>query len=76
MPITITNDINGHSTGPQKVISDEDIALPRTLAFNATHHASWSWNEEALTYLPPSNPPADGNPYIWDEARGAWVAFS
>ena len=55
--------------------SDEEIALIRTLAFNATHHASWSWNEEALTYLPPSNPPDDGNPYIWNEAGEAWVAF-
>ena len=76
MPITITHDSNGHSTGPPKVSSAEDIALIRTLAVAATHHASWPWNEDALTYLPPSNPPDDGNPYIWDEAREAWVAFS
>ena len=56
--------------------TSEQLAALRTAAINATHHASWSWNESALTYLPPSNPPDDGNPYIWDEAREAWVAFS
>jgi len=54
----------------------ETIAANRTSLVNATHYASWVWNESAVTYLPPSNPPDDGNPYIWDEAREAWVAFS
>ena len=61
--------------GDTYVQSDEYLAALRTAAINATHHASWSWNEEAGTYLPPSDPP-DGNAYIWDEARGSWVAFS
>jgi hypothetical protein len=71
MPQTITNE-----DGSQYVLSDDSIAAIKTVRMSATHHASWSWNESALTYLPPSNPPDDGNPYIWDEARGAWVAFS
>lgn len=53
----------------------EEIAADRTLAVNATHYASWVWNESAVTYLPPSNPPDDGQGYIWDEATTAWVVF-
>jgi len=60
-----------------EVVADptaEEIAANRTLAVNATHHASWSWNEEAVTYVPPSNPPDTNYPgYIWDENTTAWV---
>ena len=50
-------------------------AANKVLAQNATHPASWQWNEAAVSYLPPSNPPGDGLPYIWNEATTAWVAF-
>ena len=57
--------------------TSEQLAVIRTAAVNATHYASWSWNEEAVTYLPPSNPPDTNYPgYIWDEGTTAWVAFS
>ena len=49
-------------------------AANKVLAQNATHPASWQWNEAAVSYLPPSNPP-DGRAYIWNEATTAWVAF-
>ena len=70
MPRTVT-----HPNGDTYVQSDEYLAALRTAAINATHHASWSWNEEAGTYLPPSNPPDDGQGYIWNEAGEAWVEF-
>ena len=70
MPKTITNE-----DGSQYLLSDEDIADIKTVRMSATHHASWPWNESALTYLPPSNPP-DGRAYIWNAATTAWVAFS
>ena len=60
--------------------TDEEIAAQvaeiRANAFNATHHASWVWNEEAVSYLPPSDPPDRNQPYMWDEAREAWGAYS
>ena len=69
MPQTVTNE-----DGSQYVLSDEDIAAIKTVRMSATHHASWPWNESALTYLPPSDPP-DGRGYIWNEARETWVLF-
>jgi len=54
----------------------EEIAANRTLAVNATHYASWVWNEEAVSYLPPSDPPDTNQPYMWDEDITAWVAYS
>jgi len=56
--------------------SAEVIAARRTLAINATHPASWQWNEAAVSYVPPSNPPDTNQPYLWDEDREAWVAYS
>ncbi len=56
-------------------ITAEEIAANRTLAVNATHHASWPWNEAAVSYIPPIAYPSDGLPYLWDEDTTAWVAF-
>ena len=53
----------------------EQIAANRTLAVNATHYASWVWNEDAVSYLPPINPP-DKTSHMWDEATTAWVPYS
>ena len=57
-------------------LSSDDIAAARTLAVNATHPASWQWNESAVAYLPPSNPPDKNRPYIWNESTRQWDAYS
>ena len=54
----------------------EETAAYRVLARNATHPASWVWNESAVSYLPPSNPPDKNRSYMWDEGREAWVVYS
>ena len=54
----------------------EETAAYRVLARNATHHASWVWNESAVSYVPPSNPPDKNQSYMWDEGREAWVVYS
>ena len=36
----------------------EQIAEARENAFNATHPASWTWNEELVTYVAPVSIPA------------------
>ena len=60
----------------QPELTAEEIAALRTFAVNATHHTSWVWNEEAVSYLPPSNPPDKNRPYMWDEDTTTWVAYS
>ena len=63
----------------EEVVADptaEEIAAARTLAVNATHPASWVWNESAVSYLPPSNPPDKNQSYMWDEDREEWIAYS
>tara|TARA_R100001086_G_scaffold246707_2_gene179389 strand:+ start:217 stop:417 length:201 start_codon:yes stop_codon:yes gene_type:complete len=54
----------------------EEIATARTNAVNATHYASWVWNESEIKYIPPIAYPSDGLPYLWDEDTAGWVAFS
>ena len=54
----------------------EEIAAARTNAVNATHPASWQWNEDKVSWVPPSNPPDKNQSYLWDEDRVAWVAYS
>ena len=51
------------------------IAEARENAFNATHPASWTWDEELVTYVAPVSIPTDGYPYLWDEATTNWVPF-
>ena len=53
----------------------EEIAAAITARQNVTHPASWSWDSTSNLYVAPSNPPDDGQGYIWDEATTAWVAF-
>ena len=57
-------------------LTAEEIAASRTNAVNATHSASWVWNEPAIKYIPPIAYPSDGLPYLWDEDTTGWVAFS
>lgn len=53
----------------------EEFDIRRSWAVNAEHYASWVWNEEAVSYLPPINPP-DKTSHMWDEATTAWVPYS
>jgi hypothetical protein len=53
----------------------EQIAEARENAFNAEHPASWTWDEELVTYVAPVAPPTDGFPYLWDEASTSWTPF-
>jgi len=59
----------------ERTPTTEEAAAAVTARQNATHPASWSWDSTAKMYVAPSNPPDDGQGYIWDEAREAWVAF-
>ena len=53
----------------------EEIAEMRENAYNAGHPATWIWNEEAVSWVAPVDPPNDGFPYIWDETTNGWVPF-
>ena len=53
----------------------EEIAQARENAVNATHPASWTWDEGAVSYVAPVAPPSDGFPYLWDEASTGWTPF-
>jgi hypothetical protein len=57
------------------VLTPEEIAHNRELAVNATHYASWVWNEEQVTYLPPGGWPTDGVGHLWNEDTLSWVPF-
>ena len=53
----------------------EEIAEMRENAYNADHPATWLWNEEAVSWVAPVDPPNDGFPYIWDETTNGWIPF-
>ena len=53
----------------------EEIAAAITARQNVSRPASWSWDATTKMYVAPSNPPDDGQGYIWDEATTAWVLF-
>lgn len=53
----------------------EEIAQARENAYNADHPASWTWNEEAVSWVAPVAPPTDGFPYLWDETTNGWIPF-
>ena len=46
--------------------ADRDAFIPEK------PYASWSLNETTCLWEPPTNPPDDGQPYIWDEDSGTW----
>ena len=35
--------------------------------------ASWTFNEETCSFVPPTSRPDDGNTYFWDEESLSWV---
>jgi hypothetical protein len=47
----------------------------RENAYNAEHPSAWIWNEEAVSWVAPVDPPNDGFPYIWDETTNGWIPF-
>ena len=53
----------------------EEIHQARENAFNAERPASWTWDEAAVSYVPPVSVPSDGYPYLWDETTINWVPF-
>jgi hypothetical protein len=53
----------------------EEIAEIRENAYNADHPATWIWNEAAVSWVAPVDPPNDGFPYIWDETTNSWIPF-
>jgi len=53
----------------------EEIAQMRENAYNAKHPTTWIWNETAVSWVAPVDPPNDGFPYIWDETTTGWIAF-
>ncbi len=55
--------------------TQEEIAQARENAINAERPASWTWNEESVSYVAPVAIPTDGYPYLWDEATTNWVPF-
>lgn len=53
----------------------EQVAQALEDARNATHPASWVWSDETSAWVAPIAQPADGLPYLWDEAAGNWMPF-
>ena len=53
----------------------EQIADHRTAQINAQHPASWVWDENAISFVPPIPLPTDGKPYLWDEESKSFVPF-
>ena len=53
----------------------EEIAQARENAVNAERPASWTWNEELVSYVAPVAVPNDGYPYLWDDATTSWIPF-
>lgn len=56
-------------------ITPEQIAQAREAAYAANHPASWIWNEEAVSWVPPVPAPTDGFPYLWEETTASWIPF-
>jgi len=53
----------------------EQIAEARANALAASHPASWVWNEDAVSFVPPIPLPTDGLPKLWDEASQSFIPF-
>lgn len=53
----------------------EQLAQARENAYNATHPSSWTWSEEAVSWIAPIAQPTDGLPYLWDESSNNWTPF-
>jgi hypothetical protein len=53
----------------------EQLAQARKSALAAQHPDSWVWDEDAVCWVAPVAAPADGFPYLWDEAAKSWTPF-
>jgi hypothetical protein len=56
---------------PTELENKED----RDRAYEATHPASWVWDEDVVSWVSPKAYPDDGFPYIWSEEELNWVPF-
>jgi hypothetical protein len=56
-------------------LTAEEIKEQRDNALNATHPASWVWNEELVSWVAPIDPPTDGFPYLWNDETESWDPF-
>lgn len=59
----------------QTTPTPEQIAENRTSALNAEHPASWVWDENAVSFVPPVPLPTNGKPHLWDEASKSFIPF-
>lgn len=55
----------GYVYDPQR-----DVFLERNF------YASWTFDEESLTYIPPIPKPVDGKDYVWNEKQQTWIEYS
>lgn len=55
--------------------TEEQVIEQRNNALNATHPASWVWNEELVSWVAPIDPPTDGLPYLWNDETESWDPF-
>lgn len=37
---------------------------------------SWTFDEETLSYVPPTPKPIDGKDYIWNEEKQQWIEYT
>jgi hypothetical protein len=63
------------TTSSYNAPNPEQIAEARENALNASHPASWVWNEDAVSFVPPVPLPTDGLPKLWDEDSQSFVPF-
>lgn len=54
-------------------LTQEQINQFRETNYNATHPASWVWDETAVSWVAPVPLPNDGFPYLWDEKTLSWT---
>lgn len=67
-------ELNEMAPGPTAP-SEEALAAHRQAQYDATHPASWVWDNHAIIWRAPVDPPADGLPYLWDEEAKCWTPF-
>jgi len=63
------------TTSSYNLPTPEQIAEARENALNASHPASWVWDEIAVSFVPPIPLPTDGLPKLWDEASQSFIPF-
>lgn len=52
-----------------------ETALEFITPNGVVNYQNFNYNAETNVYEPPTNPPDDGNVYIWNDTTGQWEAF-